>query len=106
MVIEWIQRDFIEKRVILLTKVTVSSLTYDKSDLICFKLHNFIFITELEMSTVISNDFNLKLWNAARDGDNDAVVAAIVDGANVNWNNDSYVSDNDMQFLMIIMIVV
>jgi len=48
------------------------------------------------MSTVISNDFNLKLWNAARDGDNDAVVAAIVDGANVNWNNDSYVSDNDI----------
>ena len=58
--------------------------------------NNFIFIAELEMSTVISNDFNLKLWNAARDGDNDAVVAAIVDGANVNWNNDSFVSDNDI----------
>ncbi len=48
------------------------------------------------MSTVISNDLNLKLWNAARDCDNDAVVAAITTGGDVNWNNDSYVSDNDM----------
>ena len=42
------------------------------------------------MSTVSSNDLNLKLWNAATDGDNDAVLAAIAAGADVNWN---YVSD-------------
>ncbi len=48
------------------------------------------------MSIVISNDFNLKLWNAARDGDNDAVVAAIADGGDKDWKNDSYVSDNDI----------
>ncbi len=39
---------------------------------------------------------NLKLWNAARDGKNDAVVAAIAAGRNVNWKNESYVSDNDI----------
>ena len=58
------------------------------------------------MSAVSSNDLNLNLWDAARDGDNDAVLAAIATGGDVNWINDSYVSDNDMQFLMIIMIVV
>ena len=41
---------------------------------------------------------NLKLWNAARDGKNDAVVAAIAAGGNLNWKNynDSEVSDNDI----------
>ena len=48
------------------------------------------------MSTVSSYDLNLKLWNGARDGKNDAVLAAIADGGDVNWNNDSYVSDNDI----------
>ena len=48
------------------------------------------------MSTVSSNDLNLKLWNAARDGDYDAVVAAIAAGVDVNWKNDSEVSDNDI----------
>jgi hypothetical protein len=45
------------------------------------------------MSTVNSNDLNLKLWNAAMDGNNDAVLAAITAGSNVN---DSNVSDNDI----------
>ena len=45
------------------------------------------------MSTVSSNDLNLKLWNAASDGNNAAVLAAIAVGGNVNWN---YVSDNDI----------
>jgi hypothetical protein len=49
-----------------------------------------------DMSTVSNNDLNLKLWNAARDGKNDAVLAAITAGSNVNWNNDSNVSDNDI----------
>ncbi len=48
-----------------------------------------------EMSTVSSNDLNLKLWRAARDGNNDAVLAAITAGGNVNWKNESDVSDND-----------
>ena len=48
------------------------------------------------MSTAISIELNLKLWNAARDGDKDAVVAAISAGAEKNWKNDSDVSDNDM----------
>ena len=48
------------------------------------------------MSTESRNDLNLKLWNAARDGDYDAVVAAIADGADVNWKNNSHVSDNDI----------
>ena len=48
------------------------------------------------MSTVSSNDLNLKLWNAAFNGNNDAVVAAIVAGADVNWKNNSHVSDNDI----------
>ena len=106
----------------LLSKVTVSSLTYDDSDLICFKLtyddsnlicfkltyddsnlicfkvHIFISIilTLSEMSTASRNELNLKLWNAAKDGDKDAVVAAISAGADKNWKNDSDVSDNDM----------
>jgi hypothetical protein len=47
------------------------------------------------MST--SNDkSNLKLWNAAEDGDNDAVLIAIADGANVNWKNEDDVSKNDI----------
>ena len=58
------------------------------------------------MSTVSSNDLNLKLWNAASDGKNDAVVAAIADGGDVNWKNNEVVSDNDILLLMIIMIVV
>jgi hypothetical protein len=45
------------------------------------------------MSTISSIDLNLKLWNAARDGDNDAVVAAISAGGDVNYN---YVSDNNI----------
>jgi len=48
------------------------------------------------MSTVSSNSLNLKLWNAARDGDNGAVCAAIADGGYVNWKNDSWVSDNNI----------
>ena len=48
------------------------------------------------MSTVSRNDLNLKLWNGARDGKNDAVVAAIADGGDVNWKNNSHVSDNDI----------
>ena len=48
------------------------------------------------MSTVSGNDLNLKLWNGARDGDNDAVLAAIAAGVDVNWKNNSEVSDNDM----------
>jgi len=77
----------------LLSKVTVSSLTYEDSDLICFKLH---VLSLSEMSTVRSNDLNRKLWNAASDGNNDAVLAAITAGSNVNWKNDSHVSDNDI----------
>ena len=45
------------------------------------------------MSTVSRN---LKLWNNARDGDNDAVLAAIAAGVDVNWKNNSEVSDNDI----------
>ena len=37
------------------------------------------------MSTESRNDLNLKLWNAARDGDYDAVLAAIADGGDVSW---------------------
>ncbi len=48
------------------------------------------------MSTVSSNDLNEELWHAARDGDYDAVLAAITAGSNVNWNNDRYVSDDDI----------
>ena len=48
------------------------------------------------MSTVSSNDLNLKLWNAACSGNNDAVVAAIAAGADKDWKNDIYVSDNDL----------
>ena len=83
----------------MLSKVTVSSLTYDDSDLICFKLHCDVIILSLslsEMSTVSNNDLNLKLWNAARDGNNDAVLAAITAGGDINWNNISNVSDNNI----------
>jgi hypothetical protein len=48
------------------------------------------------MSTVSSNDLNEELWKAARDGDYDAVLAAITAGSNVNWKNDSHVSDNNI----------
>ena len=56
----------------------------------------FLSLFLYEMSTVSSNDLNLKLWRAARDGNNDAVVAAIAAGRNVNWKNDSNVSDHDI----------
>ena len=49
-----------------------------------------------EMSTESSNDLNLKLWNAAWNGNNYAVLAAIAAGGNVNWKNGSIVSDNDI----------
>ena len=81
----------------MLSKVTVSSLTYD--DLLQVKLTYCIIFLSLflsEMSTVSGNDLNLKLWNAARDGDYDAVLAAITAGVDVNWKNNSYVSDNDI----------
>jgi len=45
------------------------------------------------MSTVSSNSLNLELWNAARYGNNDAVLAAIAAGADVN---DFHVSDNNI----------
>ena len=48
------------------------------------------------MSTLSSIDLNLKIWNGARDGDYDAVLAAIAAGADVNWKKDRYVSDNDI----------
>ncbi len=48
------------------------------------------------MSTVSSNDLNLKLWNAASYGNNDAVLAAITAGSNVYWKNDSHGSDNNI----------
>ena len=48
------------------------------------------------MSTVNSNDFNLKLWNGAMDGDYDAVVASIADWTDFNWKNNEVVSDNDI----------
>jgi len=50
------------------------------------------------MSTVSSKDLNLKLWNAAKYGNNDAVLAAIADGGYVNWKNDSHVSDNNILY--------
>jgi hypothetical protein len=45
---------------------------------------------------ISSNKLNLNLWNVARDGKNDAVLAAIADGGDVNWKNYSNVSDNDI----------
>ena len=42
------------------------------------------------MSTVSSN----KLWYAAWNGKNDAVLAAIAAGGDVNWKDNSHVSDN------------
>ncbi len=48
------------------------------------------------MSTVNSNDLNLKLYNAAWNGNNDAVLATIADGGDVNWKNHDVVSDNNM----------
>ena len=71
--------------------------------MICFKLSLripvqciFLSLFLSEMSTESSNDLNLKLWNAASDGDNDAVLAAIADGGDINWKNNEVVSDNDM----------
>ena len=55
------------------------------------------------MSTVSGNDLNLKIWNGATDGDYDAVVAAIAAGVDVNWKNNSEVSDNDI--LIVVQIV-
>ena len=43
------------------------------------------------MSTVSIDELNLKLWNAVANGDNAAVIAAIVEGADVNWKNESHV---------------
>ena len=91
-----------------MSKVTVLSLTYD--DLLQVKLtyvpvYIFLSLFLSEMSTVSGNDLNLKLWNGARDGDYDAVLAAITAGVDVNWKNNSEVSDNDIYLLMIIMIV-
>ena len=78
-------------------------LTYDDSNLICFKLtyddSNFklqyvhIFILSQSLSEMSTGNLNLKLWNAARDGDKDRVVAAISAGADKNWK---FVSDNDI----------
>ena len=48
------------------------------------------------MSTVSNDELNLKLYNAAWDGDNDAVIAAIAAGADVNWKNEDDVSKNDV----------
>ena len=45
---------------------------------------------------MLTGNLNLNLWNAARDGDKDAVVAAISAGADKNWKNVSEVSDNDI----------
>ena len=67
--------------------------------MIYFKLSLRIHLLEpilSEMSTVSGNDLNLKLWYAARDGDYDAVVAAIAAGVDVNWKNNSEVSDTDI----------
>ena len=52
------------------------------------------------------DEWNLKLWDAARDGDNDAVLAAIATGADVNWNNDSYVSDIDNSIFLTMIIII
>ncbi len=56
----------------------------------------FLNLSLSEMSTVSSDDLNLKLWNAAKYGKNDAVLAAITAGSDVNWKNDSNVSDNNI----------
>ena len=84
-------------------------LTYDDSNLICFKLNLHIFLSlcaskmfrrhwldRLILSLSEMGNLNLKLWNAARDGDKDRVVAAISAGADKNWKNEDRVSDNDM----------
>ena len=52
------------------------------------------------------DEWNLKLWDAARDGDNDAVSAAVATGGDVNWNNDSYVSDNDNSIFLTMIIII
>ena len=53
----------------------------------------------IENEITDSNYLSLKLWNAAYFGDNDAVLAAIADGGDVNWNNESFVSDITYNFL-------
>ena len=53
-------------------------------------------LDRLTQSLSEMGNLNLKLWNAARDGDKDAVVAAISAGADKNWKNVSEVSDNDI----------
>ena len=40
----------------------------------------------------VLDEWNFKLWDAARDSDEDAVSAAVATGGDVNWNNDSYVN--------------
>ena len=58
------------------------------------------------INSTLSEISTLMLYNAARDGDNDAVLAAIAKGGLVNWKYDRNVSDHDIFLLMIIMIVV
>ena len=81
-------------------------LTYDDSNF-KLKLHIFLsycaskvfrrhWLDRLIQSLSEMGNLNLKLWNAARDGDKDAVVAAISAGADKNWKNEDRVSDNDM----------
>jgi len=45
------------------------------------------------INSTLSEMSTLMLYNAARDGDNDAVVAAIANGDDVNWKYDRNVSD-------------
>ncbi len=81
----------------MMNKLTVLSLTYDDSKQvypptgITFLFLHSIF---LSLSLILLLEMsNLKLCNAARDGDYDAVVAAIANGEDVN---DFHVSDNDV----------
>ncbi len=46
------------------------------------------------INSTLSEMSTLMLYKAARDGDNDAVVAAIANGDDVNWKYDRNVSDH------------
>ena len=59
-------------------------------------MYIFLSLFLSEMSTVSGNDLNLKLWDAVSYGKNDAVLAAIAAGGDVNWKDNSHVSDNDI----------